>query len=46
MAPIKMTVAQILDWLYEEGVHHRGQAWVYARMNGLTPPGIWGTEQA
>ena len=32
-------------WLcYEENVHHRGQAWVYARMNGIKPPAIWGTE--
>jgi hypothetical protein len=37
----------IIDFLwmcYEENVHHRGQAWVYARMNGITPPAIWGTE--
>ncbi|MBF0170295.1 MAG: hypothetical protein HQK87_04275 [Nitrospinae bacterium] len=39
-----MTVAQLLDWLYEEGVHHRGQAWVYARMHDMKPPAIWGTE--
>ena len=39
-----VTVEQIVWWLYEESVHHRGQAWVYARMNGITPPKIWGTE--
>jgi uncharacterized damage-inducible protein DinB len=39
-----MTVADLLDWMYEEGVHHRGQAWIYARMNGVKPPSVWGTE--
>ncbi|VAX15246.1 hypothetical protein MNBD_NITROSPINAE01-1671 [hydrothermal vent metagenome] len=39
-----MTVEQLVWWTYEENVHHRGQAWVYARMNGLIPPTIWGTE--
>lgn len=41
------TEMPIIDFLwkcYEENVHHRGQAWVYARMNGITPPPIWGTE--
>lgn len=41
---IPLTVEQIVWWLYEESVHHRGQAWIYARMNGITPPTIWGTE--
>ncbi len=40
-----VTVEQIAWWMYEENVHHRGQAWVYARINGLTPPTIWGTEK-
>ena len=40
----KMTVERILWFVYEENVHHRGQAWIYARMNGLTPPAIWGSE--
>jgi len=32
-------------WMrYEENIHHRGQAWIYARMNGIKPPVIWGTE--
>ncbi len=39
----EMTVDAMLDWTWEEGVHHRGQAWVYARMNGIKPPSIWGT---
>ncbi|VAX21318.1 hypothetical protein MNBD_NITROSPINAE04-180 [hydrothermal vent metagenome] len=39
-----LTVEQIAWWVYEECVHHRGQAWVYARMNGITPPSIWGSE--
>ncbi|MBI4666661.1 MAG: DinB family protein [Nitrospinae bacterium] len=42
----ELTVEQILWELYAENVHHRGQAWLYARMNGITPPVIWGTEQA
>ena len=37
-------VMDILWWLYEEGTHHRGQAWVYSRINGIKPPKIWGTE--
>lgn len=41
----KMTVEQIVWFGYEHNVHHRGQAWIYARMNGITPPAIWGTEQ-
>ncbi|VAX18375.1 hypothetical protein MNBD_NITROSPINAE04-2517 [hydrothermal vent metagenome] len=41
----KMTVEQIVWFNYEHNVHHRGQAWIYARMNGVTPPSIWGTEQ-
>lgn len=40
-----MTAEEMLWWMYEGNVHHRGQAWVYARMNGITPPAIWGTEQ-
>jgi len=40
----KMRVMDILWWLYEEGTHHRGQAWVYSRINGIKPPKIWGTE--
>ncbi len=39
-----MTVEQLAWWTFEESVHHRGQAWLYARMNGITPPVIWGTE--
>ncbi|MBI4828085.1 MAG: DinB family protein [Nitrospinae bacterium] len=41
----KMKAEQLLWFAYEENVHHRGQAWIYARMNGLTPPAIWGTER-
>ncbi len=41
----KMTVEQLVWFAYEENTHHRGQAWIYARMNGITPPAIWGTEQ-
>jgi hypothetical protein len=37
-------IIEFLWMCYEENVHHRGQAWVYARMNGITPPAIWGTE--
>ncbi|MDH5478064.1 MAG: DinB family protein, partial [Nitrospinota bacterium] len=33
-----MRIMDILWWLYEEGAHHRGQAWVYARINGIKPP--------
>jgi len=40
-----MTVEQLCWFLFEQYVHHRGQAWIYARMNGITPPAIWGTEQ-
>jgi len=36
-------IMDILWWLFEEGVHHRGQALVYCRMNGVKPPVIWGT---
>lgn len=41
----EMTVEQLAWWTFEEAVHHRGQAWVYARMNDITPPSIWGTEE-
>ena len=41
----EMTVEQLVWFNYEHNVHHRGQAWIYARMNGITPPVIWGTEQ-
>lgn len=41
----EMTVEQVCWFLFEQYVHHRGQAWVYARMNGIKPPAIWGTEQ-
>ncbi|MGK7345265.1 MAG: DinB family protein [Candidatus Nitrospinota bacterium M3_3B_026] len=41
-----ITVENMLWWMHEESVHHRGQAWMYARMNGITPPPIWGTEEA
>ena len=41
----KMSVKEMLWWTYEENVHHRGQAWIYARMNGLIPPAVWGTER-
>ncbi|HEB73225.1 MAG TPA: DinB family protein [Nitrospirae bacterium] len=41
----KMTVEQAVWFNYEHNVHHRGQAWIYARMNGITPPAIWGSEQ-
>lgn len=40
----KMPIIEFLWLCYEENVHHRGQAWIYARMNGITPPAIWGTE--
>jgi len=40
-----LAVERMLGWMYEENVHHRGQAWIYARMNGITPPSIWGTER-
>lgn len=40
----EMPIIEFLWMCYEENVHHRGQAWVYARMNGITPPAIWGTE--
>jgi hypothetical protein len=40
----EMAIIDFLWMCYEENVHHRGQAWVYARMNGITPPSIWGTE--
>lgn len=40
------TVDSLLDWLLEEAYHHRGQAWVYARINDIKPPSIWGTEPA
>ncbi len=39
-----LSVERILWMIYEENVHHRGQAWVYARMNGIKPPSIWGSE--
>ena len=39
-----MAVERMLWMIYEENIHHRGQAWVYARINGLTPPSIWGSE--
>ncbi len=42
---VKMTAERFLWMVFEENVHHRGQAWVYARMNGITPPAIWGTER-
>lgn len=41
----EVTIESMLWGFYEHDVHHRGQAWVYARMNGVTPPTIWGTEQ-
>lgn len=41
-----MTVEEYAWLLFEESVHHRGQAWVYAHMNGITPPTIWGIEHA
>ncbi|MBI5814769.1 MAG: DinB family protein [Nitrospinae bacterium] len=41
----ELTVEEFLWWMYEENVHHRGQAWIYARMNGIRPPAIWGTER-
>ncbi|MDH4183192.1 MAG: DinB family protein [Nitrospinota bacterium] len=37
-------VSRILWFAFEENLHHRGQLWIYARMNGLTPPKVWGTE--
>ena len=40
----EMRIMDILWWLYEEGTHHRGQAWVYSRINGIKPPSIWGTD--
>jgi len=40
----KMTVSQILWFGFEENLHHRGQLWIYARVNGLVPPKVWGTE--
>jgi uncharacterized damage-inducible protein DinB len=39
------TVEHILWFAYEENLHHRGQLWIYARMNGLVPPTVWGTEE-
>jgi hypothetical protein len=39
-----LTVERLLWMGYDENVHHRGQAWIYTRMNGITPPTVWGTE--
>jgi uncharacterized damage-inducible protein DinB len=41
----EMPVDRILWFAYDENMHHRGQMWVYARMHGLTPPKIWGSEE-
>ena len=36
--------SRILWFSYDENLHHRGQLWIYARINGLVPPKVWGTE--
>lgn len=37
-------VYKVLWYGYEENLHHRGQLWIYSRLNGLVPPKVWGTE--
>ncbi|MDH5476863.1 MAG: DinB family protein [Nitrospinota bacterium] len=37
-------VSQVLWFGFEENLHHRGQLWIYFRVNGLVPPKVWGTE--
>jgi uncharacterized damage-inducible protein DinB len=41
----EMPVEHLLWFAYEENVHHRGQAWIYARLQGIIPPKVWGTER-